>query len=90
VIAEVLDTLITLGWAFLIWLVVFAAACALTLTAITAAILTLSRALKAAYVRLRGRHSAEPTPEAPQEPPTAHTAPQRPAPAWAHTDKEAA
>jgi hypothetical protein len=93
VIAEALDTLWTLGWAFLAWLIVFAAACALTLTAITAAILALGRALKTACVRLRGRHSASGGPEALPEPKTAHAAPQappRPTPAWAHTDKEAA
>ncbi len=92
-IAEVLDTLITLGWAFLAWLALFAAACALTLTAITAAILALGRALKTAYARLRSRHSASGGPEALPEPQTAHAAPRAPSrhtPAWAHTDKEAA
>jgi hypothetical protein len=93
VIGEALDTLITLGWAALVWLVVLSAACALVLTTITAALLALGRAVKTACVRLRGRDSGELPPNEALEPQTAHAAPetpQRPAPAWAHTDKEAA
>lgn len=92
-IAEALDTLITLGWAALAWLLVLSAACALVLTTITAALLTLGRAVKAVCVRLRDRHGASGGPEALPELQSAHAAseaPSRPAPAWAHTDKEAA
>jgi len=90
VIADAIDTLITLGWAALAWLFVFAAACALVLTAIAAAILTVARGMKTACARLRDHLRPELTPEQPQEPRSPHTAPQRPTPAWAHTDKEAA
>lgn len=89
-IADALDTLWTLGWAALAWLLVLSAACALVLTTITAALLTLGRAVKAAWVRLRGRDSAELPPNEAPQPQTPHTPAQRPTPAWAHTDKEAA
>jgi hypothetical protein len=45
VIAEAIDTLITLGWAAIVWLVVLAAAAALVLTTIVAAILATARGL---------------------------------------------
>ena len=44
-IAEAIDTLITLGWAALAWLVILSAACALVLTTITAAIIATARGL---------------------------------------------
>jgi hypothetical protein len=45
VIAEALDTLITLGWAFLIWLAVFAAAVGLAVYAVAVAIIATARGL---------------------------------------------
>jgi len=46
VIAEAIDTLITLGWAVIVWIVVLAAAAALVLTTIAAAILATARGLR--------------------------------------------
>lgn len=58
-IADAIDTLITLGWAFLAWLVILAAACALVLTTIAAAIIATCRGL---YRLVRWAYRRSPRP----------------------------
>ena len=83
---EAVDTAITLGRAFVGWLIFFAVvATILTL----AAIATGAWAVDAARGRLNGHRRTAHTPEAPREPREAHNAPQGPrTPSWAHTQPD--
>lgn len=85
-IAEAVDTLITLGWALAGWLIFFAAvASVLTLAAIATGAWAVRGAWRLLYARLR----PETPPQAHGEGQDAHRpseGPSRPAPSWA-TDK---
>jgi hypothetical protein len=95
VIAEAIDTVITLGWALLAWLTVFATVGTIILlgAATTGAWAwrTAWRAIGGAWRRATGANTGPdalgavaPLPE----PADGHTEPRHPA--WAHTDKDAA
>lgn len=90
-IGDAVDTLITLGWAFAVWflLCAMAATAALYTVAVTIACAcrALSRGVAAALAAVQRLKDPEPHPE-PHKPPQGRTA--RPAPHWAHTDKDAA
>jgi hypothetical protein len=88
VIAEAIDTAFTLGWAFLIWLVVVAFFAGVALYAVVVTVACACRAVRrgvAAALALVQRPSAPELLPEPHEPPHAHTAP-----SWARTDKDAA
>lgn len=94
-IAEAIDTVITLGWALAAWLTVFATVGTIILlgAATTGAWAwrTAWRAFSGAWRRATGANTAPDVPEAVAtlpEPADGHTEPHRPA--WAHTDKDAA
>lgn len=93
-IVEAVDTLRTLGWALLVWIVLLAAVVAFALHTLLVAVVwpphaawrAVTGALAASRA-LRALRAAHETPDASR----AHAAPQpRPVPTWAHTDKDAA
>lgn len=85
-IAEAIDTLFTLGWALLVWIVLLAAVASLALWTVIVTVACACRAVwrgvAAALAAVQRAHAPELLPE-PHKPPQAHT---RPTPAWAHTD----
>jgi hypothetical protein len=97
VIAEAIDTVLTLGWALAAWIVLVSLAAALALHAVLAivwwACRTAWRGVAGARSAVQRLKALIPHPE-PRKPSRAHTAPRsRPAPSWARTDhhyKEAA
>lgn len=95
-IAEAVDTVVTLGWAFAVWIVLCALAVALAVHTVIAVAWWTARAMR----RLTGPRKALSGPladerpvDAPRLPRDAHStpeAPSRPAPSWAPNDKEPA
>ncbi|MEY9995850.1 hypothetical protein ABIE67_007882 [Streptomyces sp. V4I8] len=89
VIAEAIDTVLTLGWALAAWIVLTALAAALALHTVIAIAWWAGRAAWRACRRLYGRLPASTPLRAVREPqvtPGAPQAPSRPVPSWAHTD----
>lgn len=88
VIAEAIDTALTLGWALAVWIVLLAAVAGAALYAVVVTVACACRAVwrgvAAALAALQRPSGPESLPE-PHEPPHARTAP-----SWARTDKEAA
>lgn len=85
---EAVDTIRTLGWALVVWIVLLAAVASLALYAVAATVACACRAVwrgvTAALAAVQRLSTPEPPP-GPHEPPHAHTAP-----SWARTDKDAA
>jgi hypothetical protein len=90
VIAEAIDTVLTLGWALAAWIVGLALAAALALHTVLAIAWWAGRAALRARAGLHGRLSVVETPDEGQEPQLPSSAPRsrtrRPTPSWAHTD----
>ncbi|MCX4703900.1 hypothetical protein [Streptomyces sp. NBC_01373] len=96
-IAEAVDTVVTLGWALLAWIALMAVAVGLALYAVAVAVWAVTRATvtaaRASCAWLSWRLAAESPSQAPPVGPIAPEAsqpPSRPAPHWAHTDTEEA
>jgi hypothetical protein len=91
VIAEAIDTAMSLGWAFLIWLVIvaFFVGAALYALAVTVAFACRAgwRGVAVALALVQRSRTPEPLPET-QKPPQARVAHSRPT--WAQPDEEAA
>lgn len=90
-IAEAIDTVWTLGWALLIWIILLGVVAGLIVYAVVVVVWCTVRgtvlAVMAARRRLYGRVSASGIPSAPPEPRDApESAQARPAPSWARTD----
>lgn len=94
-IAEALDTLVTLGWALAVWIILLALVAAVVLHAVVAVVWWVCRAVRRACRGAwwgsvapqgvpDGSRATEPAPVPPQR----RTRPS--APTWAQTDKEAA
>jgi hypothetical protein len=90
VIAEAIDTVLTLGWALAAWIVGLALAAALALHTVLAVVWWLGRAAFRACAGLYGRLSAVEAPNEGQGPQLPSSAPRsrtrRPVPSWAHTE----
>jgi hypothetical protein len=97
VIGEAVDTLVTLGWALAVWIVLTAGAVTLALYAVTVIVWTLLRPLRALWPR-RAVCAPAGAPHSPSSGSRDHPEPPRPAqrhtrhpaPTWARTDKDAA
>ncbi|MFJ2000290.1 hypothetical protein [Streptomyces chartreusis] len=87
--AELIDTVLTVGWALAAWIVLTALAAALALHTVFAVVWWAGRAASRAcawlYARLPASRAPQALPEgqAPHGPSRARTA--RPVPSWAHT-----
>ncbi|MET7458495.1 hypothetical protein ABZT03_43145 [Streptomyces sp. NPDC005574] len=93
-ISDAIDTAITLGWALLAWIVLTSAVAVLALYAVAVVVgcvcVTVWRVARGVWRWLRrARRGAGDSRDA-GDPPGPSQAPSRPAPPWAHTDKEAA
>jgi hypothetical protein len=88
VIAEAVDTVLTLGWAFLVWIVLLAATVTLALWTVLVTVAWACRALWRGVAACVALVQAFRVPEPPQVSPVAPQAPSRPS--WARTDEEAA
>lgn len=85
-IAEAIDTVWTLGWALLIWIILLAMVAGLIVYAVVVTAWATARGLVRACRMLRARLSASDASSAPREPHAAPEPPQRPVPSWAATD----
>jgi hypothetical protein len=88
VIAEAVDTVITLGAAFLVWIVLLAAVAALVLWSVVVTVAWACRTLRRAVVAVVAAVQHFEAPVSPPEPHKPTDA--RPRPSWAQPDKEAA
>jgi len=96
--AELIDTVLTVGWAPAAWIALAALAAALALHTVLAIVWWAGRAVFRACAWLYGRLRAIEAPDGAQEPQLPSSAPRsrtrRPVPSWAHTEpytyKEAA
>jgi hypothetical protein len=88
VIAEAVDTVWTLGWALLVWIVLLAATATLALWTVFVTVAWACRGLWRCVVAVRSSVQRSAVPESPHASPVAPQAPQRPS--WAQPDKEAA
>lgn len=87
-IGEAVETVITLGWAFLVWIVLLAATATLALWTV---IVTAAWACHAAWRGVTAVVALVQHSEAPASPPEPHKPSQpRPRPSWAHTEQDAA
>ncbi|NUS83698.1 MAG: hypothetical protein HOY75_13365 [Streptomyces sp.] len=90
-IAEAVDTAVTVAWALLAWITAMAVVATVVLYAVAVTIAVACRALrrgvKAALAASQRLKAPESHPE-PQRPPEARTGPR--VPSWADTDKDAA
>lgn len=94
-IAEAVDTVITLGWALRVWILLCAATATLGLYAVAVAVWcavqATMRGVKASRALLYASLVASTPPKVVRElrdAPRASQAPSRPGPSWARTDKE--
>jgi hypothetical protein len=88
VIAEAVDTVITLGWALLVWIVLLAATVTLALWTVVVTVAWACRALWRGVTAVRSAVQRSAAPESPHGAPEAPQA--RPRPSWAHTEQDAA
>lgn len=85
-IAEAIDTVFTLGWALIVWIVLLAIVAGLILYAVTVTVWATVRGVWRSRASLCARLAAVQEQHAPQEPRDAHAASQpRRVPSWAHT-----
>jgi hypothetical protein len=88
VIAEAVDTVLTLGAAFLVWIVLLAATVTLALWTV---VVTVAWACRALWRGVAAVRSAVQRPTVPESPPAPHKpAEARLRPSWARTEQDAA
>lgn len=87
-IAEAVDTALTLGWALLVWIVLLAATATLALWTILVTVAWACRALWRGVTAARALVQRPAVPELLRDAPAAPQAPPRPS--WAHTEQDAA
>ena len=88
-IAEAIDTVLTLGWALAVWIVLVSLTAALALHTVLVAVWWAGRAVWRAwrwlYGRLRTVEGRDGDPEPLAHPRPAQSRSRRPVPSWAHT-----